>query len=263
MITINDTPLEYTSIVSEYPEKSVEKKILETMISSAATHSYASINQLKFELKLRREIINASNALLRSGMSFAIFRKSKCNPRYWVRMDDGGFALKQGVKPSDAVADIFSNGSKYATECATGALIVYYKALLETFPEDAYNRMFPNIYLMNWHRIEKEIREVGLMQTATDFLPGDRRYFDNPDVDPLTPQWQGENVFDMGNGLYYGHGIGKYKADVFIKILNGKRKKNADTSAYLMDLVGHPNFKRLSDLYDTASPGISAHFYSA
>jgi len=46
----------------------------------------------------------------------------------------------------------------------------------------------------------------------------------------------------MGNGLYYGHGIGKYKADVFIKILNGKRKKNADTSAYLMDLVGHPNF---------------------
>jgi len=172
MITINDTPLEYTSIVSEYPEKSVEKKILETMISSAATHSYASINQLKFELKLRREIINASNALLRSGMSFAIFRKSKCNPRYWVRMDDGGFALKQGVKPSDAVADIFSNGSKYATECATGALIVYYKALLETFPEDAYNRMFPNIYLMNWHRIEKEIREVGLMQTATDFFTG-------------------------------------------------------------------------------------------
>ena len=262
MITIKNQPPD-DSLNKGYPPMSLERQILDTLISSSTIYNYNSIDQLKFELRMRREIINAAEALFRSGMSFAVFRKSECNPVYWQRMDDGGFALRPGIKASDAIRDIFKNGDKYATECATAMVIIYYKALLEIFPEDIYNEMFPNIYLMDWSQIARELREIGWMQPAKDYLPGDRRYFDNPEVDPITPEWQGENVIDMDNGIYYGHGIGKHKADTFIKALNRRRKKDAEISAYLMDSAGRPNFKRLFDLYKKSSITTSSQYASA
>ena len=102
---------------------------------------------------------------------------------------------------------------------------------------------------MNWHKIDRLLREIGVMNKAKDYLPGDRRYFANPDVDPLTPEWQGENVIDMNHGVYYGHGIGKHDAQTIITALNDNRKQNAHNSAYLMDSAGRPNFKNLSDIY--------------
>lgn len=263
MININHKPLDTAALISEFPENSVERAIIDILASSGETYFYDSTDQLRFELRLRREIINAANALYKSKMSFKTFRNSTCNPEYWTRGDDGGFGLKEGVLPSDAIRDIFENSSMYGTECATAMLIVYYKALLEVFPENAFNSIFRDIYLMNWHRIERELREVGLIQKAKDFLPGDRRYFANPDVDPTTPEWQGENVIDMGDGFYYGHGVGKYKADSFIKALNRNRREGADESAYLMDSVGRPNFKRLAALYYRTAGETTALAYPA
>ena len=60
-------------------------------------------------------------------MGFATFRKSKCNLDFWNRTDEGGFVLKDGVKASEAIHDIFANSPKYATECATAMMIVYIK----------------------------------------------------------------------------------------------------------------------------------------
>jgi protein-glutamine gamma-glutamyltransferase len=248
MIYINNQPLG-ADIISEYHENSIEQIIIDKLASSDAAYNYSSLDQLKFELRLRKEIINAAKALYQSGMSFKVFRETTCNQKYWNRMNDGGFALKSGVKPSDAIRDIFINGSMYGTECATAMPIVYYKALLEIFPEDAYNRIFSDIYLMNWHRLGRQLREIGMMQYAKDSLPGDRRYFANPDVNPETPELQGENVIDLGNGLYYGHGMGIYNGETIIRVLNLNRKDDADESAYLMNSAGRPNFKRLSDLY--------------
>jgi len=252
MIIINNQPLEATAILNEYPENSIERKIIDIMSVSAARYQYNSLEQLKFELRLRKEIINASEALYDSDIQFKVFRDSTCNPVYWRRMNDGGFALKPGLRPSEAVRDIFANSYMYGTECATAMLIIYYKALVEIFPPEAFDRIFSRIYLMNWHNIDRHLREVGWVQAARDFFPGDRRYFANPDVDPRTPEWQGENVIDLGNGLYYGHGIGRFPAHVFIETLNKNRIAGADDSAYLMQSAGRPDFKRLFDLYNRA-----------
>ncbi|MFA9382069.1 MAG: protein-glutamine gamma-glutamyltransferase, partial [Acetanaerobacterium sp.] len=122
-------------------------------------------------------------------------------------------------------------------------------ALLALFGAEKFNVQFSGIYLMNWHRLHRHLREVGQMRREDDYLPGDRRYFSNPDVDPLHPEWQGENVIDLNDGMYYGHGMGRRKADEIIRALNRKRKEDATRSAYLMDSAGRPNFKGLSALY--------------
>lgn len=249
MILIDNKPLETAAPTLSFPAGSTENAVLEKLKNSQTVYRYASVDELTFELELRREIVRAARDLNDSAFSFEIFRDSKCNPAYWTRRSDGGFVLKPGVKASDAIRDIFTNGSKYATECATAMLIVYYKALLSVLPEAVFNRTFRRIVLMNWHQISPELRETGFMRPASDYLPGDRRYFNNPDVDPKTPELQGENVIDLGGGLYYGHGMGIRRAGAIINALNANRRPGATRKAYLMDQAGRPNFKELAALY--------------
>lgn len=253
MILIDNKVIQADELEKDYAPDSVERIIIDRLASSSVKYDFSSVEQLKFELRLRSEIIVAARALNRSGMDFEVFRESRCNRNYWDRTREGGFVLKDGAKPSDAIQDIFKNGSKYGTECATAMMIVYYKALLSVYSEELFNKLFPNIELMDWHHIDRRLQEVGGMQKSRDYLPGDRRYFANPDVNPMTPEWQGENVIDLGDGTYYGHGIGIYKADAIINALNRHRTEDADEQAHLLDSAGRPNFKRLFG-YQNSNP---------
>jgi protein-glutamine gamma-glutamyltransferase len=245
MIRIKNEPLDAEAIKKSRSFSETELEILDALLAGDTVFEYDSPEMLDFELKLRDELVNASRKLNKSRLDFEVFRKSKCNEEYWERTENGGFKLKSDVKPNEAINDIFVNGSKYATECATAIVIVTYKALLELYGEELFNKTFPVIHLMDWHDLDRNLWEIGVMDKEKLYLPGDRRYFANPDVDPETPYWQGENVIDLGKGLYYGHGIGTANTEDIIKELNKHRKKDADRSAYLMDSAARPNFKRL------------------
>ena len=231
--------------LSDLAQNELKRSILTQLTSANEKLDYDSEEQLVFELNLRDQTVNAAKALNRSGMNFAIFRKSKCNTTFWTRTGEGGFRLKSGVSPSEAIEDIFKHGRKYATECATAMVIVYYGALLAVLGKNTFDRTFPKIELMNWHHIDRLLREIGMIKKYPFYLPGDRRYFANPDVDPMTPEWQGENVIDLNGKLYYGHGVGIQSASTIINALNENRIENADDSAYLMNSAGRPNYKNL------------------
>ncbi|MBC2582026.1 protein-glutamine gamma-glutamyltransferase [Clostridium sp. DJ247] len=248
MIKINGDIISSSSIANQYTPRSVERKIIDKMASSNRTYEYNSLNELKFELSLRKNIVIAARALNNSQFSFETFRKSKCNTKYWNRTNEGGFLLKEGISPSVAIKDIFINGSQYGTECATAIVIVYYKAILETFSPNIFDNLFTNIQLMNWNHIHKNLR-LDYVYDDTDSLPGDCKYFKNPDVNPVTPEWQGENAIDLGNGTYYGHGIGIKTSNEIIKELNRKRKPGATKTAFLLTLASRPDFKYLSRIY--------------
>lgn len=255
MITVANQPIDVSAISSGYAPNSIQQEILYILDTSEYTHAYRSLGELQFELDLRNEIVRAATELSQSMLAFRIFRETQCNPDYWKRTNNGGFLLKQGVRASEAIQDIYSNSFLYGTECATAMVIIYYKALLNIFGPQQFDRMFPSIYLMNWHRIDPMLREVGIMRNTNVYLPGDRRYFMNPDVDPMTPQWQGENVIDMGDGTYYGHGVGRYPAEVMVASLNQNRFEGAQESAYLLETVSNPNYKKL---YRSFERGLSA-----
>lgn len=249
MITVAGETFDIDAVIDRYPAGSVEGMVLRTMANSTGQYAYGTLAQLEFELAMRREIVNAARGLNRSGMDFAVFHKSRRNPQYWDRTSNGGFRLKEGVSPSDAIMDIYKNGSKYATECATAMMMVYYRALISLYGAERFDMLFPNIYLMNWSQIDPRLKEVGEPRKVTDKLIGDRAYFANPDVDPKTPEWQGENVIIMPDNLYYGHGVGITTAERIIRGLNASRKKDATRSAYFRDEVSRPDFKELAGLY--------------
>lgn len=244
MIIIAGSEIKPDVFTSEHQLSEIEKKILEAMSSGNETYKYASPEELLFELGMRKNIIDASYELHKGRLRFRIFRESECNEDFWERTEEGGFLLKEGIKPSDAITDIFRNARKYGTECATAIVIVYYKAVLDIYKAELFDSSFEGIYLMNWQHAYKYLG-VLTFRDQEEFFPGDCRYFANPDVDPLTPEWQGENAIDLGTGSYYGHGIGITTADGIIAALNRNRISGSEISAHLLKTATRPDFKKL------------------
>jgi protein-glutamine gamma-glutamyltransferase len=248
MINISGSEVTSDTILSQLPQAGAGKKIVETLSASTKVYKYESIDQLKFELEMRKYIIDEAIALYKGRLRFRTFRESECNNDFWDRTHEGGFTLKEGIKPADAINDIYGNTRLYGTECATAIVIIFYKAALDMYKENLFNELFPKITLMNWQHTD-DLLGIYTYRDVTDFLPGDCRYFKNPDVDPLTPEWQGENAIDLGNGSYYGHGIGIKSEEGIIRALNQNRISGSETSAYLLDTATRPDFKGMSDKY--------------
>ncbi|MEF2967674.1 protein-glutamine gamma-glutamyltransferase [Paenibacillus sp. M1] len=192
----------------------------------------SSPGDAEFEARVRGEIVAAARALDASGASFATFRNSRCNGRYWIRENNGGFRLRSGVTPAEGIRDIFRNGWQYAFECATAMVIVLYKGVLEAIGEPSFNNYFAGLVLYDW-KYDSDLRivTIGLNQTGL----GDVVYFNNPDFDPRTPEWRGENAIVLPGGVYFAHGMGIVPAEAIIRSLNGKRKPGSGTSAYLIN----------------------------
>ncbi|WP_168118659.1 protein-glutamine gamma-glutamyltransferase [Paenibacillus sp. HB172176] len=224
----------------------LEKKMLLRKQSSPVTYWYPSLDALVFELKMRSHTVQAAKDLYASGVSFGTFSNSRCNEAYWYRTPNGGFRLRQGVLPSVAIRDIFTNGSKYAFECAGAIIIVFYKAVLETIGDAAFNRYFQNLYLYSWET-DQDLQLIPSYNLNETYY-GDALYFKNPDYDRETPEWQGENVIMLDDNLYYGHGIGMGSSQDMIMQLNKARMPGAMQSAYLDDFVLTPDFERLRSM---------------
>jgi protein-glutamine gamma-glutamyltransferase len=248
MITINNAPFDILAIKNKYSNHSIQSFILSSLTQARETVNFPTIDALTFELDLRSAMVSSAIELSQSNLGFATFRESKCNGRYWIRRRNGGFQVLQTVKPSDAILDIYRNGNLYATECATAMVIVLYHALLSVYSAHTFNRLFPSIYLMNWHNLDPKIAEIGYLRPTTYYLPGDRRYFYNPDVAPENPEWQGENAIELTQDRYYAHDFGIVRSNEIISALNESRKKNAATSAFLRNGVGRPDFDYLFQL---------------
>lgn len=251
MIKIAGKAVTLQDMSGHYSTDSIEMSIVDKMSKSSLSYDYATLPQYKFELDLRASIVNTAKSLLESRLSFSTFRNSRCNSDFWSRTKEGGFLLKEEVQPWDAVRNIIDEGYKYATECATAIIIIYYGSIADIFTETQFNSMFKSIYLMNWNRLDRNLG-IKTHSNTIDELPGDCSYFKNPDVSPLTPQWQGENAIVLGGGLYYGHGIGIKTAEGIIASLNRHRKSEAAESAYNMNTSTRPGFKSLAEKYYSA-----------
>ncbi|MDZ5470484.1 protein-glutamine gamma-glutamyltransferase [Bacillus sp. 31A1R] len=217
-----------------------EEEILNHLQNSSFIYDYSSLRDLRFELHLRSKIIEAAIQLGRSGAEFTVFKYSRFNPLYWTKTSRG-YVLKPNVLPSVAINDVFINGQEYAFECSTAIVLIYYYAVLKSINEVYFNQLFQSLLVWDWSYDE----DLGIItKVGTDFIPGDVMYFYNPDYE--NPVWIGENVVFLGNGLYFGHGVGSKTAEGMIEALNTLRKSNATRSAHLIPQHSRLNFQYLS-----------------
>lgn len=221
----------------------LERKTLQRKLNSPMVYRYPNTESLLFELKMRSSIVQSAKDMYASGVGFATFSNSRCNERYWIRTPNGGFLLRPGVRPSVAVADIYENGHLYAFECAGAIIIMLYKAVLDMIGEAAFDRHFQNLFLRDW-QYDRDMR-LFTTYNLNEVYHGDVLYFKNPDHDPSTPEWQGENVIVLDDNLYFGHGIGIGTGQDIIAQLNRARRPGSMVSAYLQNLVLTPDFESI------------------
>lgn len=223
-----------------------QRDIVQAQERSPVPYRYGSLDELLFELSLRNSIVDSALALNESGAQFAVYRKSRCNEMYWNRTEEGGFRLRAGAAPADAILDIYRNGPLYGFECSMAMMIVMYKAVLDQIGYRAFNTYFTNLLLYDWQYDS----DLGFRQGSLRLgpYPGDILYFKNPDHHPETPEWQGENVIMLGEDRYYGHGIGIRSSSGIIEALNRRRKPGSRKSAYLLDTIIYPNYEHIRSL---------------
>jgi protein-glutamine gamma-glutamyltransferase len=241
MISLNGVIVKPEDLHKEITN-SEQRKILKQMAGYPVIYYYPSLQQLKFELLFRANTIKAATDLDKSGAKFTTFSYSFPNRKYWYRLANGGFLLREGINPSQGIEDIVKNGTLYAFECATAIAIVLYIATLYTIGPRAFNTYFRRLYLMDW-QFDEDLPVY--QKDGEDFIIGDVLHFKNPDFDPKQPWWRAENVVFFGDDQFFGHGIGIRDSKTIIDFLNGKRKENADDSAYLMRMITRPNYNTI------------------
>ncbi|MDQ0206133.1 protein-glutamine gamma-glutamyltransferase [Alkalicoccobacillus murimartini] len=219
-----------------------QRPILKSMAGNQTVYDFYTQDELLFELTVRANTTQASYDLLQSGVGFADFDHSTCNQAIWTLTREGGFLLKSSVTPQRGIDDIFRNGNLYSFECAVAIIIIFYKATLDSIGAASFNQLFRGLYLFSW-RYDEDLHLIS--HSGSEFLPGDCVYFNNPEFNPETPEWRGENTIVMEYDLYFGHGIGIAPGADIIKSLNEQRRPGARLSAYLENRITHPEYRYL------------------
>lgn len=218
----------------------IQREVYHALEGSPEIHQYDSLHELLFDILLRENIIKAARKLHGSAAEFAPFNTSRFNPRIW-RRTKYGYLLDSSILPSDAIRDVFINSMEYAFECTTAIVLIFYKAVLDSISVSRFNTLFQGLLVWDWNYDY----DLGIItKKGRSFIPGDVVYFYNPDYDH--PVWTGENAVFLGNGLYFGHGIGIETETGMINALNTLRKQGATQPAYLISQHSRLNVKYLS-----------------
>ncbi|QKY69338.1 protein-glutamine gamma-glutamyltransferase [Lentibacillus sp. CBA3610] len=242
MIKVSGTTFHWGELIDKISVSNKGRHILKELDKNSTVYRYLTLQDLESTILIREHIIDAAKKLNTSNASFATFKNTKANDRYWTVTAQGGIRLRKGVKPSAAISDIFKNGDEYAFECATAMTVVYYYVLLRYLGAETFNNYFKDLYLYSWFTDSDLVLKI---VTETDPIPGDVVYFDNPDN--IKPQWQGENSVYLGDGLYYGHGMGVLSAKEMIEKLNTLGESDKE-DAYILDKIVRPSFDHWSEL---------------
>lgn len=198
------------------------------------------------QTRVSKAMVDASEKMNSAGVPFAITTQHKANADYWTVGAGGTLQLKPGVKPSEALEDIAQNPSKYGYECATGLVVVYYQAILDLIGPEDFDRIASDLVVGPW-QMEDSLASLMVNRhpnpgkdTETDLgdhtlVPGNYYYFRNWDVtdEARARGWQGENVIYLGEGRFYGHGIGLGDASMFVGKLASEMKPGGKTPSLL------------------------------
>jgi protein-glutamine gamma-glutamyltransferase len=210
---------------------------------------------LRDRVKIGAAMVGACEDMDKAKHQFALIKDQSFNAAFWAPAGNGGFTLKPGVRPSDAVNDIFKNPSLYKFECATALVIVHYKAMVDLLGPKDFDTVCANLKMGPWVYESTMQTNWKISGGETDASPerqaqlraGDYTYFKNWDVSETgrAAGWQGENVISLGGGKYYGHPFGVSTQEHIVTYLNQHRNAGSTRSAGMLDLQASLDSKLL------------------
>ncbi|GGE39409.1 protein-glutamine gamma-glutamyltransferase [Pullulanibacillus camelliae] len=246
MLVIQGQRLTISQAQQLAPALNHSQEIISSMVNNGEVYLFSSELVFRLAVTLRSHIIDSALTLAKSGADFETFYRTKGNPNYWEITEMGGLQLKNNTQPSTGLQDIFNNGSTYGFECATAMEIVLLHGILLSIGEELFNTLYAHLYLWDWQDVPNLPLTIEPVQQGD--IPGDVRYFKNPQVSPNHMAFQGENVIVLPNGRYYGHGVGIGDHDYFVTQLNKARRPGATIDAYLMPRATRIVVERLAYL---------------
>ncbi|MFZ5472183.1 MAG: hypothetical protein ACOZIN_22355 [Myxococcota bacterium] len=185
------------------------------------------------QAKMQLHVVSAARAFADAGVAFSHSSKTdRVNQKLWWMGYGGKMGLRQGKRPSDAVNDVFTNGHKYAMECATATLLILYKGILDRIGPKDFDEAFAKTRLFRWEIEDDDFTKAKRTGKLPGFWPGDHTYFKNPDFDPAHSAFQGENVIYLGKNEYFGHGTGILTKKELVELLNSMRRPGSSRSAF-------------------------------
>lgn len=197
-------------------------------------------------VKIGGAMIGAAEEMDKAGHSFALIKDHTFNAKYWTPTGGGTFAIKPGVKASDALDDIFKNPGAYKFECATALVITQYKAMRDLLGREDFDRTASKLKIGPWQTEATLDAHTAISGSSKEATPerkatlkaGDYGYFQNWDVSDTGREegWQGENVIYLGDGKFYGHPFGIADEQTIVDHLNTQRKTGSTKSATFLDL---------------------------
>lgn len=205
--------------------------------------------ELRDRVKIGAAVVGACEDMAKAGHGFALWQDHKFNPQLWEPIGGGGFIIKLGVTPSEAMKDLFAHPELYEFECLTAQIILRYQAMLSLLGPADFDAACVDLRV-GPARFEPtlgaqfEITGAGVPATdarKAELRVGDYTYFKNWDVTPQAHAegWQGENVVVLGEGRYYGHPFGITTGDEIVRFLDEKRNPGSTRSASLIEVQGH------------------------
>lgn len=198
-------------------------------------------------VKINGAIVNACELLAKANHKYSTLPFQSFNREMWQGTGVAGlgsvggvFKLKDGVKPSDAVNDIFNNPKKYKFECATALVIAYHKAILDLIGPKDFDANFKDLKMGPWKYSDTFKQYWGTVNSGKPFQVGQYGYIKNSQVDAISwcKGWQGENVISLGGDKYYGHMYGITTGQKMIEAMNKHRNVWAKHSAAMTDVRG-------------------------
>ena len=218
-------------------------------ITKANKTQKRAIGKLRFEqLLISAHVVQSAIRLDKSDVQFANYSgDDKANNKLWSMGYGGRITVRQHTSTTEAVADVFGkNSSKYAFECATAAHLIYLNAIKDRIGSKKFDSAAPRLSVFRWDAPKKTGQDLvdgtgkggplGLSSKGTfgkELWPGDRVYFDNPHFEPSFTAGQGENTIFLGDGKFFGHGLGIKSKEQIVKKLNNLRKPGATRKAYM------------------------------
>jgi hypothetical protein len=235
-------------ITSANKSKPITAKTSFEIVKSNKTQK-RPLGKLRFEqLLISAHVVQSAIRLDKSQVQFANYSgDDKANNKLWSMGYGGRITVRQHTSTTKAVNDVFGkNSSKYAFECATAAHLIYLNAIKDRIGAKKFDSAAPRLSVFRWDAPKKTGQDLidgtgrgGPLRLsskgpfAKEVWPGDRVYFNNPHFEPSFTAGQGENTIFLGDGRYFGHGLGIKSKEQIVKKLNNLRKPGATKKAYM------------------------------